>query len=162
MLAAAKFNDPHLVALAMTLQGRDHFGRAHVGSANGHRRSGTYQQNLIKFDTGALVCVELLDTHHGTFLDAVLFTARGYHGIHCCNSEDGLWGRKKEPRIISGGGRRVKPAWILAEEPEMASLARHIIISRCSSLPPVPHQPMACRGGRRASQTDLRYHGAFF
>jgi hypothetical protein len=36
-----------------------------------------------------LVGVELLDTHHGTFLNAVLFTARGDYGVHCCNSEGG-------------------------------------------------------------------------
>src|SRR6202521_4167522 len=100
MLAAAKFDDSHLVALAVTFHRGDHLGRAHVGRADGDGRAGTHQQNLIEFDTGALVCVELLDTHHGTFLDAVLFTARGYHGIHCCNSEDGRWGRKRAADCI--------------------------------------------------------------
>src|SRR5258706_8081719 len=95
MLAAAEFDNPHLVALAVTFDRGDYFGATYVGRANGHRRTGTHQQHLIEFDAAALVCVELLDTHHGTFLDAVLFTARGDHGIHCCNSEDGQWGRKR-------------------------------------------------------------------
>src|ERR1700676_2588769 len=100
MLAAAEFDNANLVALAVTFHRSDHLGRTHVGRANGHRRSGADQQHLIEFDAGALVCVELLDTHHGTFLDAVLFTARGYHGIHCCNSEDGRWGRKRAADCI--------------------------------------------------------------
>ena len=95
MLAAAEFDNAHLVALAVTFHRGDHLGRAHVGSANGDRGSGADQQHLIEFDTGALVCVELLDTHHGTFLNAVLFTARGNHGIHISHSESGLRGRKR-------------------------------------------------------------------
>src|SRR5271165_4533391 len=82
VLAATKFDNAHLVTLAVALDGRHHLGAAHIGGANGHRGSGAHQQHLIEFDTGALVCVELLDTHHSTFLDAVLFTARGNHGIH--------------------------------------------------------------------------------
>src|ERR1700723_1148558 len=109
MLAAAKLHDSHLVALAMTFDRRSHLRGADVGGTDGHGRARTDQQNLIEFDIGTLVRIELLDTHHGTFLDAVLFTARGYHGIHCCNSEDGRWGRK-EPRIVSVAGPRVKPA----------------------------------------------------
>src|ERR1700722_1514576 len=88
-LAATEFDNADLIALAMTLDGGDHLGRAYIGSANGDRGPGADQQHLSKFDAGALVCVELLDTHHGTFLDAVLFTARGNHGIHFWNSESG-------------------------------------------------------------------------
>src|ERR1700689_748183 len=100
MLAAAKLDDSHLVALAMAFDRRGHLGGADIRGANGHGRSRPHQQNLVKFNAGALVCVELLDTHHSTFLDAVLFTARGNHGIHCCNSEDGRWGRKRAADCI--------------------------------------------------------------
>src|ERR1700691_3822798 len=100
MLAAAEFDNANLVALAMTLHRGDHLGRSHVGSADGDRGSGAHQQHLIEFDAGALVCVELLDTHHSTFLNAVLFTARGNHGIHFWDSESGLSGAAKEPRIV--------------------------------------------------------------
>src|SRR5882757_659304 len=100
MLAAAEFDNANLVALAMTLDRGDDLGRTHVGSADGHRGSGADQQHLIEFDAGALVCVELLDTHHSTFLNAVLFTARGNHGIHFWDSESGLNGAAKEPRIV--------------------------------------------------------------
>src|SRR5258708_16528696 len=109
MLAAAKLHDSHLVALAMSFGRRGHLRGADVGSTDGDGRSGADQQNLIKFDACTLVRIELLDTHHGTFLDAVLFTARGYHGIHCCNSE-AADGAAKELRIVSGGGRRGQPA----------------------------------------------------
>src|SRR5271156_3666190 len=104
MLAAAEFDNANLVALAVTLHRGDHLGRTYVGSANGDRGSGAYQQHLIEFDAGALVCVELPDTHHGTFLNAVLFTARGDHGIHCWNSESGLNGAAKEPPIVLADG----------------------------------------------------------
>src|SRR5579863_7950509 len=99
MLAAAEFDDANLVALAVAFHRRDHLGRTHIGSPNGHRRSGADQQHLIEFDAGALVCVELLDTHHGTFLNAVLFTARGNHGIHFWNSENGLMGPQKSREL---------------------------------------------------------------
>src|SRR5580692_12898810 len=95
MLAAAELDDANLLALAMAFHRCDHLGRTHIGSSNGHRRSGTDQQHLIEFDAGALICVELLDTHHGTFLNAVLFTARGNHGIHCWDSESGLSGPQR-------------------------------------------------------------------
>src|ERR1700689_1353541 len=100
MVAAAEFDNAHLVALAMTLDRGDHFRRTDVGGTDGHRGSGADQQHLIEFDAGALICVEFLDTHDGTFLNAVLFTARGNHGIHCWNSESGLSGAAKEPRIV--------------------------------------------------------------
>src|SRR5271170_6727439 len=99
MLAAAEFDNANLVALAMALDRGDHLGRSHIGCANGDRRSGANQQHLIEFDAGTLVCVELLDTHHGTFLNAVLFTARGDHGIHFWNSESDN-GTAKEPGIV--------------------------------------------------------------
>src|ERR1700687_3028602 len=99
MLAAAEFDDANLVALAMALDGRDHLGRTHIRGADGHRRTGAHQQHLFEFDTGALVCVELLDTHHGTLLNAVLFTARGDHGIHFWDSENGLMGPQKSREL---------------------------------------------------------------
>ena len=110
MLAAAEFDNANLVALAMTLYCGDHFGRPHVRSTDGHRRSGADQQYLSEFDAGALVCVELLDTHHGTFLNAVLFTARGNHGIHFWDSESGLNGAAKEPGSVLVDPPEVKPA----------------------------------------------------
>src|SRR5258708_39101681 len=109
MLAAAEFDNAHLVALVVALDGRDHLGRAHVGSADGHGGPGADQQHLIEFDAGALVSVELLDAHHGTFLNAVLLTARGNHGIHCWDSESGLNGAAKEPRIVRVDRLEVKP-----------------------------------------------------
>src|ERR1700722_11712862 len=101
MLAAAELDDADLVALAMAFHGCDHLGRTHIGSSDRHRRTRTDQQHLIEFDAGALVCVELLDTHHGTFLNAVLFTARGNHGIHFWNSENGLGCRKRAANCTS-------------------------------------------------------------
>src|SRR5580692_11701099 len=95
MLATAEFDDANLVALAMAFHRCDHLGRTYIGRSNGPRGSGTDQQHLIEFDAGALICVELLDTHHGTFLNAVLFTARGNHGIHCWDSESGLRGPQR-------------------------------------------------------------------
>src|SRR5271170_1998398 len=89
MLAAAEFDNANLVALAVAFHGRDYLGSIDIRRADGHGRPGTDQQNLIEFDAGTLVGVELLDTHHGTFLNAVLFTARGDYGVHCCNSEGG-------------------------------------------------------------------------
>src|ERR1700688_53739 len=77
MLAAAELDSARLVALAMTLDRGDSLGGTHIGSADGHRGSGADQQHLIEFDAGALIRVELLDTHHSTLLNAVLFTARG-------------------------------------------------------------------------------------
>src|SRR5580698_8696058 len=109
MLAAPEFDNTDLVALAMTLDGSDHLGRAHVGRANGDRGPGADQQHLGEFDAGTLVGVELLDTHHGTFLDAVLFTARGDHGIHCCNSAGRPMGPQKSRglyRVRAGGSNR--------------------------------------------------------
>src|SRR6202045_5520452 len=82
MLAAAELDNTNLVTLAVSLDRGDALGRTHVGCADGHRGSGADQQHLIEFDAGALVCVELFDAHHRTFLNAVLFTARGNHGIH--------------------------------------------------------------------------------
>src|SRR6202166_2077508 len=99
MLAAAEFDNANLVTLSVTLDGRDHLGRTHVGSADGYRGPGADQQHLIEFDAGALVRVELLDAHHGTFLNAVLFTARGNHGIHFWNSENGLMGPQKSREL---------------------------------------------------------------
>src|ERR1700732_3478301 len=110
MLAAAAFDNANLVALAVTLHRGDHLGRSNVGGTDGDRGSGADQQHLIEFDAGALVCVELLDTHHGTFLNAVLFTARGNHGIHCWNSESGLNGAAKEPGIVRVGPVKVNTA----------------------------------------------------
>jgi octaprenyl-diphosphate synthase len=109
MLAAAEFDDANLVALAMTLHRGDDLGRSHIGSANGHRGSGADQQHLIEFDAGALIRIELLDTHYGTFLDAVLFTARGNHGIHYCELREQPNGAAKEPRIVRLGRPQVKP-----------------------------------------------------
>src|ERR1700683_3335441 len=83
MLAAPKFDDADLVALAMTLDSRHHFGRTHIRSADGDRRSGADQHHLIEFNAGALVRFELFDAYHGTLLNAVLLTARGNHGIPC-------------------------------------------------------------------------------
>ena len=90
---------------------------AHVGRADGHRGSGADQQHLVEFDAGALVCIELLDTHHGTFLNAVLFTARGNHGIHVWNSESEPNGAAKEPRIVRVEGLQVKLAHPGRESP---------------------------------------------
>src|SRR5277367_5544683 len=95
VLAPPEFDDAHLVALAVTFDGRDHLGRAHIRRADGDRGSGADQQYLIEFDARALVCLELLDAHDGTFLDAVLFTARGNHGIHFVDSGSGLTGPQK-------------------------------------------------------------------
>src|SRR5258708_12426597 len=119
MLAAAKLHDSHLVALAMSFDRRGHLRGADVGSTHVDGRSRAHQQNLIKLDTCTLAPIALLDTHHGTFLDAVLFTARGYHCIHCCNS-DAPDGAAKEPRIVSGGSRRVKPASFHAQQRPVA------------------------------------------
>ncbi len=93
----------------MALDRGHHLGRANVGCTDGDGGSGADQQHLIEFDAGALVCVELLDTHHSTFLNAVLFTARGNHGIHFWNSESGLNRAAKEPGIIRVGAYKVKP-----------------------------------------------------
>src|ERR1700731_3900294 len=106
MLAAAEFDDANLVALAMAFHRCDHLGRTHVGGSNGHRRSGTDQQHLIEFDTRALVCVELLDTHHGTFLNAVLFTARGNHGIHFMELQERLTGPQKSRELYKLAAQR--------------------------------------------------------
>src|SRR5271167_3944115 len=89
VLAAAEFDNANLGALAMTFHGRNYFGGADVGGADGHGGPCTDQQDLIEFDASALVGVEFLDTHHGTLLNAVLFTARGDYGVHCWNSEGG-------------------------------------------------------------------------
>src|SRR5450631_2437358 len=119
MLASAEFDNTDLVALAVALDGSDHLGRTHVGCTDGDGGSRPDQQYLIEFDARALVCVELLDTHHGTFLDAVLFTARGDHGIHFWNSESGITGPQKSRELY--GLRRSrsnstvptdKPAWL--------------------------------------------------
>src|SRR5271166_954732 len=100
MLAASEFDDPHLVALAMTLDRRNHLRAAHVGGANCHVRTGADEQHLIEFDTGTGLGIELFNAHDGTFLNAVLFTARGNHGIHRFNSSWGPHGPAKEPRIV--------------------------------------------------------------
>src|SRR5208283_2869305 len=65
MLAAPEFDDAYLVALAMTLNGRNNLGSADIRSPDGHGRARTDQENLIEFDAGTLIGVELLDTHHG-------------------------------------------------------------------------------------------------
>jgi hypothetical protein len=44
--------------------------------------SGADQQHLLEFDARALIGRESFDAHDRTFLNAVLFTARGNHGIH--------------------------------------------------------------------------------
>src|ERR1700692_2477638 len=82
VLTSAKLEDSDLVALTMAFDRGDDLGAAHVRSPDGNGGPGAHQQHLIEFDTGALVRIELLDTHHSTFLAAVLFTARGNHGIH--------------------------------------------------------------------------------
>src|SRR5882757_1560650 len=82
VLSSAKLDDSHLVTLTMTFDRGNDLGAAHVWSPDGNGGAGAHQQHLIEFDTGALIRIELLDTHHSTFLDAVLFTARGNHGIH--------------------------------------------------------------------------------
>src|ERR1700733_9554054 len=99
VLAATEFDDADLVALAVTLHRGNHLGRTHEGSTDCDRGSGPDQQHLIEFDAGALVCVELLNTHHGTLLNAVLFTARGNHGIHLGNSESGITGPQKSREL---------------------------------------------------------------
>src|ERR1700678_1061254 len=106
MLAAAELDNANLVALAMTLHRGNHFRCTHIGGTDGHRGSAAHQQHLIEYDAGTLVCVELLDTHHGTFLNAVLFTARGNHGIHCCNSESSPTGPQKSRELYGGEGFR--------------------------------------------------------
>src|SRR5208283_3410429 len=102
VLAAAEFDNTHLVALAVALDGRHHLGAAHIGCANGDRGAGADQQHLVEFDTGALVCVELLDTHHGTFLYAVLLTARGNHGIHGSTPAGRTLGGPQKSRELYG------------------------------------------------------------
>ena len=83
VLASTKFDNAHLVALAVALHRRNALWPCpRTGAPIVTEEPAPDQQHLIEFDAGALVCVELLDTHHGTFLDAVLFTARGNHGIH--------------------------------------------------------------------------------
>src|SRR5450631_2787291 len=104
VLAAAKLDDANLVALPMALDGGNDFGRANIGGADRYRGTGADEQHLIEFDTGALIRVEFLDTHHSTFLDAVLFTARGNHGIHGSTLQLGsLRGRK---RAVNSTARR--------------------------------------------------------
>src|ERR1700730_17799543 len=82
VLAPAKFDYSNLVALAMALDRGNDLGAADVRRSDRHGSTGTHQEYLIEFDASALIRIELLDTHHSTFLDAVLFTARGNHGIH--------------------------------------------------------------------------------
>src|SRR6202030_1598003 len=74
VLTSAKLDDSDLVAFAMTFDRGGNLGAAHIRSPDGNRGAGTHQQHLIEFDAGALIRIELLDAHHSTFLDAVLFT----------------------------------------------------------------------------------------
>src|SRR5882757_1327329 len=110
VLAPAKFDDANLVALAMALDRGNDLGAADVRRADRHGRTGTHQEHLIELDASALVRIELLDTHHSTFLDAVLFTARGNHGIHGSKLQLGQpCGSAKEPRIVRRRSLEIKP-----------------------------------------------------
>jgi hypothetical protein len=114
VLAPAEFDDSNLIALAVALDRRNDLGAADVRRADRYGSTGTYQQHLIEFDTGALVRIELLDTHHSTFLDAVLFTARGDHGIHDFQLQlEQPLGSAKEPRIVRLLRREIKPAHLI-------------------------------------------------
>src|SRR5579871_4696873 len=95
VLAAAELDDAHLVALAMALDGGDDLRRSDVGRADGHRGARTHEENAVEFDARALLGVELFDAHHGAFLNAVLLTARGNHGIHNVSSESRPMGPQK-------------------------------------------------------------------
>src|ERR1700722_13756128 len=54
VLAPAKLHDPHLVALAVRLDGRRHLGGSDVGRAQRHAGTCTDQQDLVEFNAGAL------------------------------------------------------------------------------------------------------------
>src|SRR5260370_40395162 len=86
VLTPAKLDDSDLVALPVAFDRGEDLRAPHVRSPDGNGGAGAHQQHLIEFDTGALIRIELLDTYHSTFLDTVLFTALGNHGIHVFNS----------------------------------------------------------------------------
>jgi octaprenyl-diphosphate synthase len=109
VLASAKLDDANLVALAMTFDGRNDLGTADIRGTDRYRSTGTHQQHLIELNTGALIRIEFLDTNYSTFLDAVLFTARGDHGIHGFNSSWIRPGAAKEPRIVRLRRSKIKP-----------------------------------------------------
>ena len=71
---------------------------------------GADEQHLGELDACALVRVELLDAHHGTFLDAVLFTARGNHGIHGSELQTGrsLMAARKRAENCTAEAQSVK------------------------------------------------------
>jgi octaprenyl-diphosphate synthase len=96
VLTPTKFDDTDLIALTVAFDSGNDLRAAHIGSSDRDRRTGTDEQYLVEFDAGTLIRIELLDTHHSTFLDAVLFTARGNHGIHGSNSSWAAFrGRKR-------------------------------------------------------------------
>src|SRR5687767_115967 len=82
VLAAAEFDDAHLVTLAMTLHGGDHFAAAQERRADLDAVALADQQHLVELDIGAGLGRELFHTKDRAFADAILLTTRRNHGVH--------------------------------------------------------------------------------
>src|SRR5262245_58755799 len=82
MLAAAKLHDPHLVALAVGLNGRSHLAAFDEGLAQLYVGALTDEQHLAEFDRCPRSLGKFFDPQDAAFLDAVLLAASRDHRKH--------------------------------------------------------------------------------
>src|SRR6185503_4231502 len=76
VLAAAEFDDAHLVALAVALHGRDDFTAAQERRADLDAVALPDQQHLVEFDVGARLGGELFHAKDRAFADSILLATR--------------------------------------------------------------------------------------
>ena len=82
VLAAAKLHDPHLVALAVRLDGRGDLATIDEGLAELDVGALADEEHLAEFNRRALRLGQFLDPLYGAFLHAILLAAGRYHRKH--------------------------------------------------------------------------------
>src|SRR6185312_7483879 len=105
VLAPAELDHRYLGALAVANHGGDHFAPHDQRITELDAGTLADEQDLAELDRGAGLGVELLDTQHAVFGDAILLSAGGDHCVHRLEGERGSGER---PRILLAPLRRVK------------------------------------------------------
>src|SRR5581483_108104 len=90
MLASPELHHRYLGALAVANHGGHHFASRDQRIAQLHTGALADEQDLAELDRGTGLGVELLDTQHAVFGDAILLSAGGDHCVHRLEANGGL------------------------------------------------------------------------
>src|SRR5215207_5818480 len=96
VLAAAKLDDRHLVALAVLLHDAGNFRARQQRGADLDIAALADHKDLVEFDSGAEVGSQLFDSYYVAFGDAILLAARRNDRVHDYYSNDG--GRERRQK----------------------------------------------------------------